>query len=109
MYEYKATVLKVIDGDTFDTSVDLGFHVMTKVRFRVFGIDTAELRTTLKEEKALALKAKARVSELILGKEVRIRTFKTDKYGRWLAEVDLGETSLSKLLLSEGLAVQYKE
>ena len=69
MYEYKATVIKVIDGDTVDVDLDLGFDVMLKKeRVRIMGIDTPESRTRDKEEKKFGLASKARLKEL-LGKD----------------------------------------
>jgi len=58
-------------------------------------------------KKELGLKAKARVIELILNKDVTLQSFKTDKYGRYLANIYLGDINVNQLLITEGLAVPY--
>jgi len=89
MYEYRAMLMRVVDGDTVDLSVDLGFRVYTKLRVRLTGIDTPEVRGIERPE---GLVAKAYV-EAALGKNfaadfgIVIRTNKTGKYGRWLADI----------------------
>ena len=68
MYEYKATILKIVDGDTVDVDIDLGFGVWLKdERVRIMGIDTPESRTRDKVEKVFGLAAKERLKELELG------------------------------------------
>ena len=74
MYEYRATVIKVVDGDTVDVDIDLGFGiVLSDERVRIAGIDTPESRTRDKEEKKFGLAAKARVKQL-LGKTCVLKT-----------------------------------
>ena len=110
MFEYRAKVLNVVDGDTIDVEFDLGFDTYRNERIRLTGIDTPEIRTRDLEEKHRGLCAKERVVELILGKEVTIRTIKdkTEKYGRYLGEVILEDgVSLNNLLVVEGLAKFY--
>lgn len=106
-FVYSAIVNRVIDGDTIDASVDLGFHIYTSVRFRLNGIDTAEVTSSDPALREIAYKAKQRVSDLIVGKEVTIRSSKSDKYGRWLADVYIDALHLNDILLSEGLAKKY--
>ena len=65
MYEYKIKLDRVIDGDTIDAEIDLGFDIRTKKRIRFLGINTPESRTRDLEEKARGLAAKARVKELL--------------------------------------------
>lgn len=90
MYKYKATVLKVVDGDTLDLNVDLGFRIFTKIRVRILDIDAYE---TKGEQKDMGLKIKEATKQLLEGKEILIESFKsntemkTDKYGRWLCNV----------------------
>jgi micrococcal nuclease len=112
-YIYKGFVLKIIDGDTLDILVDLGFHIQKTIRVRIYGINCPETRG---EEKDAGLKSKNFVKELIDGKEILLKTHKDkkDKYGRWLAEIqgDFGPdlpSDLSSLLISKGLAQPYKE
>ena len=84
MYEYQAKLLKVIDGDTIDVTLDLGFSVkLHKQRVRLAGIDTPESRTRNLEEKALGLKAKKRLTELCVG-SFKIKSLGKGKYGRIL-------------------------
>ena len=71
MYEYRARVIKVIDGDTVDVDIDLGFGVWLKdERVRIMGIDTPESRTRDKVEKKFGLAAKARLKELLGAKPI---------------------------------------
>lgn len=109
MYEYKATVIKVIDGDTADFLIQLGFNITIKERCRFFGIDTPETRTRDKKEKAKGLAAKKFVKDTIEGKEVMIKTVKKGKFGRYLAEVFIeGHVmSLNKILVKLGHAKEY--
>jgi len=80
MYEYRAKVVKVVDGDTVDVDIDLGFGVWLKdERVRIMGIDTPESRTRDKTEKVFGLAAKARLKEL-LGKQTILKT-QVDKSG----------------------------
>ena len=93
MYEYKAKLIKVVDGDTVDAMIDCGFSVFRKERIRLKGINAPESRTRDKEEKKRGLAAKARLKELIKeGKnEFTVKTSidKKGKYGRLLGELFL--------------------
>jgi len=111
MYEYRAIITKVYDGDTLTAEVDLGFKMWAKkIKLRLLGIDTPEIRSKDVKEKALALKARDRVRELCLDKEVIITSHKKGKYGRWLATVYLEEDiDLTRFLISEGLGVPYED
>ena len=109
MYKYKATVVNVVDGDTVDAVINLGFHTSIKLRFRLFGINTPEMH---KDTIVQANAAKVRVEELLLNKECIADTFKPDKYGRWLANFTVvnstGTTiNVNETLIKEGLAIQY--
>lgn len=102
MYEYYTKIDKVVDGDTVDVFIDLGFSVWHKERIRIAGIDTAEKNTPL--GKAL----KAYMKELLEGKMVRLRVSKPDKYGRYLGEIWLGsDESINNQLIRHGLAKSY--
>ena len=95
MYEYKAKVDRVVDGDTIDFIVDLGFNVSTKIRTRLIGVNTPE-RGHPDWDKATnkckhLLKSVANIEFQNEPDEtlwVTIRTHKTGKYGRWLVEID---------------------
>lgn len=108
-YLYNARVVKVVDGDTVDAAVDLGFYVTTTVRFRLYGIDTAEVNDKDPTQRVLAQQAKQFTTEKLLDKQVVMQTYKTDKYGRWLAEIYLPteEKSVNAQLLEANLALPY--
>lgn len=114
MYEYLATVVYVYDGDTFHADVDLGFRAhMKKLKFRMYGLNTPEIRGGTEETKAAGRAARDRLKELVLGKKVVLYTHKdtTGKYGRWLATVhipvdgDMCHTrNVGQMLIAEGHA-----
>tara|TARA_R110002167_G_scaffold122035_4_gene300488 strand:- start:45 stop:386 length:342 start_codon:yes stop_codon:yes gene_type:complete len=108
MYEYKAKVHRIIDGDTVDVTIDLGFDMTTKQRVRLYGIDTPETRTRDLKEKVRGKAAKARLFELLngCGREIVLRTLKRGKYGRILGKLIHPETkeNFNQTLLKEGHA-----
>ena len=122
MYEYKAKLVRVVDGDTVDAMIDCGFSVFRKERIRLKGINAPESRTRDKEEKKRGLAAKARLKELIKeGKnEFMVKTSidKKGKYGRLLGELFLilksnstikkaNIKSYNQTLVDEGHATLY--
>lgn len=114
MYEYRIKkVLKVVDGDTIDVDIDLGFNISYTQRVRLAGIDTPESRTKDAREKALGLEVKDKVKKSIdAAKVVVVKTELPDsseKYGRILGWVYLdGDTrSLNEQLIDEGYAWGY--
>jgi micrococcal nuclease len=114
MFEYYVKkVSKVVDGDTIDVEIDLGFDISFSSRVRLAGIDTPESRTTDKAEKALGLEAKAYLKHAIdSAKSVVIKTEKMDsseKYGRILGWVYLdGDTvSINDKMINDGHAWGY--
>ena len=112
VYRYRAEVVRVIDGDTVVCDVDLGFNIcMKKESVRLAKIDTPEVRTKDKEEKARGLAAKAFVEELLPPGTVCVLesvSFSTGKYGRIIANVVLPDgRCLNDLLLEEGHAEPY--
>ena len=109
MNNYKCTIERVVDGDTVDVFLDLGFSIWIKERIRVYGIDTPETRTKDKAEKEAGLKAKKRVTELLpKGSNQVCTTYKhKGKYGRYLADFVIKHTTLSQILLKENLAQEY--
>ena len=109
MYEYKATIIKVVDGDTVDVDIDLGFDTwLHNQRIRLHGIDTPECRTRNKREKAHGLLAKEYVQKaLIVGRTYALTTKEKGKFGRFLGEFKTGKGLITKLLVKEGLAVPY--
>ena len=85
--EYEAELIKVLDGDTIDCYIDLGFDLKVKKRIRYMGIDTWESRTRDLDEKKKGLAAKARNKELLEAGKFKLISFGTGKYGRVLGEV----------------------
>ena len=110
-FEYNATLVKVLDGDTIDAYIDLGFDLKIKKRIRYMVIDTWESRTRDKEEKVKGLAAKARNKELLEAGTFKIVSYGTGKFGRVLGEVfvqtDDGLVSVNETLISEGHAYEY--
>lgn len=114
MYEYNVKkVLKVVDGDTIDVDIDLGFNISYTQRVRLAGIDTPESRTTDKKEKALGLEVKDKLKKAIdAATKIVIKTEKPDseeKYGRILGWVFLDDNkiSINQTLIDEGYAWGY--
>lgn len=109
MYEYKCKVIHVVDGDTVDVEIDLGFHITKVDRIRFLGINTPELHDSNPDIRAKAQQAKARVEELAPS-IVRIATKldKQDKYGRILGTLFTDtELNVNETLVTEGLAVPF--
>lgn len=108
-YIYSAKVVKVIDGDTIDCLVDLGFNVLVKERFRLYGIDTPEKTSDVPALRELAIKATKFVTDTILDKEVLLDSTGKDKYGRWLGKIyiDMTQATINEQLISLGLAKAY--
>ena len=111
MYEYRAMVTGVYDGDTITVDVDLGFGIWTKKqKIRLYGIDTPELRG---EERYKGLISRDIVRKWILGKEITLRTIKDKKgkYGRWLGiiliESEEGILNINEMLVEKGYAEEY--
>jgi len=114
MYEYRVKKLyKVVDGDTIDVDIDLGFNISFFQRVRLAGIDTPESRTKDILEKKLGLEVKEKLTELLKNAtNIVIKTEKpdsTEKYGRilgWIF-VDDSKTSINELLIKQGYAWNY--
>tara|TARA_R100000458_G_scaffold56757_1_gene62022 strand:+ start:1173 stop:1541 length:369 start_codon:yes stop_codon:yes gene_type:complete len=117
MYTYNIELLKIIDGDTIDAKIDLGFDVSIKKRVRFSGVNTPECRTKDLEEKAKGLAAKDRVKQLLEGsKTIQLTSYGVGKFGRCLGEIHIDVVdgkekmtleSLNELLIKEGHAVEY--
>ena len=117
-YIYRGKLERVVDGDTIDALIDVGFDIWIKKRIRYSGIDTWESRTRNLEEKAKGLEAKARNKELLM--EVssksgyfRLKSFGVGKYGRVLGEIYIEDKegkqyNINETLISEGHAYVYE-
>jgi micrococcal nuclease len=115
MYHYKCLVTNVVDGDTFDGIVDMGFRIKGHIRFRLLGIDTPELRprkgtaAEKADEKVRAKAATMFLADTILDETVEIYTAKGDSFGRWLATVHHDGVNVNDLMISSGHAKEYKK
>jgi micrococcal nuclease len=120
MYDYKAKLIRVIDGDTIDAMIDLGFDTWIKRRVRLAGIDAYEVRTRNKEEKKKGLLAKSRLQQVLAeGDEFRLRSYGVGKYGRCLADIYIVKRyiksdryhgkSVNQMLVKEGHAKEIKK
>jgi micrococcal nuclease len=117
MYTYKIKLDRVVDGDTIDAQINLGFDISVKKRIRFKGINTPESRTKDLEEKARGLAAKDRLKNLLEGANtIQLKSYGVGKYGRCLGELHIdivdGKECLTlenvnELLIKEGHAVAY--
>ena len=111
MYEYRCEIVKIIDGDTVDVDIDLGFGVwLKKERIRMFGIDTPESRTRDLEEKKYGLAAKAFLTKWLSAGNITLKTQKDaeGKFGRILGELWYGDVNINQKMIEEHHAVEYK-
>lgn len=114
LYHYKAEVLSVYDGDTVTLMIDQGMKHFARVKVRLLGINTPEIRTKDASEKQRGLAAKQYLKDRIEGKTVIVHTAKKGKFGRWLGVLwaydegmeELGE-SLNDEMIRTGHAVAY--
>ena len=102
---------KVVDGDTIDADIDLGFDISLTKRIRLAGVDTPESRTTDLKEKALGLEVKEWLKKNLEGKnEILVKTElpdSTEKYGRILGRLFVGDVCLNDRMIAEGYAWEY--
>ena len=124
-YIYRAKLDRVVDGDTIDAMIDVGFDIWVKKRIRYMGIDTWESRTRDLAEKEKGLAAKARNKELLEAGTFKIVSYGTGKFGRVLGEIFVspdavghevsenvdkssdGLVSINDILINEGHAYEY--
>ena len=109
---YNAKLDRVVDGDTCDALIDLGFNTFVKKRIRFVGVDTWESRTRNKEEKLKGLEAKAYTKDKLMNSDdgkFTLKSYGTGKYGRVLGEIFIKgeESSLNDLLKINGHAYEY--
>ena len=105
--QFQAKVRRVVDGDTLDLDIDLGFHITLSERVRLMGIDTPETRTRNLVEKADGLKAKEFVIGFVADGNVVIKVHGFGKFGRPLADLFVNGVSLNKKLVKLGYASPY--
>ena len=111
MYEYKCEVTRVVDGDTVDCVLDLGFSILHKCRVRLYGIDTPESRTRDLDEKARGKLASKFLKEAIdNGNKIVLKSQLKDskgKYGRVLGSIVVDGLDINKAMIANNLAVKY--
>lgn len=113
LYVYKVRdVIDVVDGDTYDLILDVGFHQRMASRFRLNGWDTPELRRGSDYEKECAQEATQTVERWLDGyvaaeQQILARTHKSDSFGRWLVDLFVGADDLGEWLGGNGLATRW--
>ena len=110
MYEYRCEIVKIIDGDTVDVDIDLGFGIwMRNERVRLYGIDTPESRTRDLEEKKYGLAAKEFLTKWLSAGNITLKTHKDaeGKFGRILGELWYNDININQKLIEEHHAVGY--
>ena len=117
MFEYKLKVTRVVDGDTVDGLIDLGFNTFVKKRIRLYGINAPETRTRDAEEKKKGIECKKRISDIIQDQEneVILKSHGVGKFGRCLGELSYMtedeegeyEVNINQSLVNEKLAEEY--
>ena len=119
MYNYKAKLIRVVDGDTIDAMIDLGFNTWVKKRIRLAGIDAYETRTRNKKEKQKGLLAKKRLEQVLEGgDDFTVKSHGVGKYGRCLADIYIIKRyiksdryhgkSINQMMVKEGHAKEIK-
>ena len=110
MYEYSCEVTRVVDGDTVDVIIDLGFDISYKSRVRLYGIDTPESRTRNKDEKVRGLMSKQYLVDELSKGQVVIKTYKDKKgkFGRVLGEMYVADRNINLMMVDDYMAVKYK-
>ena len=107
MYTYKAKLDRVVDGDTVDAHIDLGFDITIHKRIRLAGIDSPESRTRDLEEKAKGLASKDKLVELLGEGDFILESKEVGKYGRVLGTLIVEDVNINDTLVEEGFAVEY--
>ena len=107
MYTYKATLDRVVDGDTIDANIDLGFDITIHKRIRLAGIDTPESRTRDLEEKKRGLASKDKLIEILGNGDFILESKEVGKYGRVLGTLYKDDMNINDTLVNEGFAVEY--
>ena len=118
MYNYNAVLVRVVDGDTLDADIDLGFDIKVKKRIRLAGINAPESRTRNKVEKKLGLAAKEKLIDLLEGAAnvFELESTEIGKFGRVLGRIHISKLAgkdvitkvcINDVLVKEGYAVEY--
>jgi micrococcal nuclease len=108
MYNYNATVERVVDGDTVVLDIDLGFTIHWKSSCRLWGVNTPELKSKLKDERDKAIMAKQFLIDVLpVGSKVFINSRQLDKYGRPLVEIFVNDVNINNEIIDKSLGVVY--
>lgn len=103
-WTYSATVVRVVDGDTIECDVDVGFHMRTRQRFRLMGYNAPEMRGA---ERSMGVIAQRDLDDMLFGVDVELRTHKGDAFGRWLCDVHVDGVDLVESLITAGYGVAW--
>ena len=106
-FQFPVVITRVVDGDTVDANINLGFDITIHKRIRLTGIDTPESRTRDLEEKKRGLAAKNRLIELLGNGEFILESREVGKFGRVLGTIHVGKSNINDQLVEEGHAVEY--
>jgi micrococcal nuclease len=113
MTKFKAKLIRIVDGDTIDAEIDIGFDIFVRKRIRLWGINAPETRSRDKDEVQAGKMALRRLAEILAlaNGEFELITHGDGKYGRCLGELFVKEhkESINRVLISEGLAKEYTE
>lgn len=105
MFTYFGKLTHVVDGDTCDIDVDLGFHVKLNMRFRLARIDTPE-----RGQEGFSEATQGLIDVLgLIGPKLVVKCIGKDKYGRWIAEIENDNTNVSDYMLEHGFALPYEK
>ena len=106
-YLYNAYVKNVVDGDTVDVDVDLGFSITWSTRLRLNGIDTPELHSSCQQIRKQAVEAKEYLVSRLLNRKVTLVSFGQEKFGRYLADIYLEDEKINQTMIEKGHALLY--
>lgn len=107
LFNYRAQVERVVDGDTAVLTIDCGFKIYHKLSCRLTSINAPELTSTDPATRTLAQASKAALQAQIDGKDVLIKSTKLDNYGRPLVHIYVGDVDVNKFMVDNGFAVPY--
>ena len=107
MYEYRVSIDRVVDGDTVDCWIDLGYNLQIHKRIRFAGVNAPETRTRNKEEKKRGLAAKKWLIDRLEDQDVEMKSYGSGKYGRILGELYIDDVNINADMVEKGHAVKY--
>jgi micrococcal nuclease len=109
MYSYTAKIINIVDGDTVDAEIDVGFKIKITHRLRLIDVDTEEMNDPDPLLRELARTAKQYMIEKLLDRTVQIKTYKADSFGRYLAEIYIDKFCINDYLIESGMAKKWKK